>query len=239
MLVFRQLFEKSSHTYTYLLGCGVTRKALLIDGVLETAQRDTQLIRELGLDLQYTLNTHVHADHVRSCEELRKEFPSLQTVLGDRTAKHDIRVKHKQVIQCGEQIRLKCLHTPGHTDGCYSFFLDNEFHPMVFTGDALLIRRCGRTDFQAGNAGDLYDSISMILYGLPPATLVYPGHDYDGFTVSSIEEEKKHNIRCNKTQTKQAFVDMMDNLDVRPPKNFEYFVTENQQRGWFLFVFCE
>mmetsp|Transcript_8260 Transcript_8260/g.13502 ORF Transcript_8260/g.13502 Transcript_8260/m.13502 type:complete len:238 (+) Transcript_8260:63-776(+) len=230
-LVFRQLFEKVSSTYTYLLGCTATRKALLIDPVLEMTQRDVQLVRELGFDLEYSLNTHMHADHVRSCEELKKQFPKLKSVHGDPEGKADILVKDNDVIACGKEIHLRCLHTPGHTPGCYCFFFNHENHPMVFTGDAMLVRKCGRTDFQNGSASDLYDSFTQKMYHLPAETLVYPGHDYDGFTVSTIEEEKKYNARCPEGQTREKFIEIMENLNLAPPKNIIYNVTENRKRG--------
>ena len=115
--------------------------------------------------------------------------------------------------------------------GCYSYFFNNENHPMVFTGDAMLVRKCGRTDFQNGNAGDLFKSITQKLYHLPNETLVYPGHDYVGFTASSIEEEKLYNVRCPENQTKEKFIEIMDNLGLNPPKNIDYNVTENRERN--------
>mmetsp|Transcript_59445 Transcript_59445/g.98131 ORF Transcript_59445/g.98131 Transcript_59445/m.98131 type:complete len:235 (-) Transcript_59445:158-862(-) len=230
-LIFRQLFEKSSSSYSYILGCGVTKKALIIDAVLEESARDIQLLRELDLDLQYSLNTHMHADHVRSCQELRKAFPKLQSVHGDKNGQCDIMIADNDVFECGKNVHLKCLYTPGHTDGCYSFFFNHENHPMVFTGDAMLIRRCGRTDFQNGCANDLYDSIQNKLYHLPIECTVFPGHDYNGHTMSSIEEEKKFNIRCPENQTREKFKEIMNNLGLAPPKNIEYNVTENRKRG--------
>ena len=119
-LIFRQLFDKSSSTYTYLLGCSLTRKALLIDAVLDQTQRDIQLISQLDLDLQYTLNTHMHADHVRSCQSLKEHFPKLQSVHGDKGGKCDILVHHHDLLKCGDSITLECLATPGHTDGLYN-----------------------------------------------------------------------------------------------------------------------
>eukprot|EP01084_Bolivina_argentea_P194201 333171_1 len=174
-LIFRQLFSAPSSTYTYLLGCGVTRKALLIDAVLEEVERDVKLVAELELMLEYSVNTHMHADHVRSCEELKKAFPKLKSVQGDKLGKSDILISNGDIIQCGQNVHLSCLHTPGHTPGCYSYFFNHENHPMVFTGDAMLIRKCGRTDFQNGNVSELYDSI-QILFGLPDVTVVLPGH---------------------------------------------------------------
>ena len=116
-IIFRQLFEKTSSTYSYLLGCGITRKALLIDSVLEETSRDIQLLKELDLDLIYSVNTHMHADHVRSCEELRKEFPNLQSIHGDVHGKCDRLIKDDDLITCGQNIHLHCIYTPGHTDG--------------------------------------------------------------------------------------------------------------------------
>eukprot|EP01083_Nonionella_stella_P244119 850032_1 len=129
------------------------------------------------------------------------------------------------------KFNLSCLHTPGHTPGCYSFFFDDENHPMVFTGDAMLIRKCGRTDFPNGSASDLYDSLQKVLYQLPDVTAVFPGHDYAGFTQSSIGEEKMYNIRCSKDTTRNEFIEIMDNLTVPPPKDVIYNVTENRIHG--------
>eukprot|EP01083_Nonionella_stella_P138096 420232_1 len=230
-IIFRQLFSKPSSTYSYLIGCGLTRKAILIDGVLEETARDIQVISELNLDLLYSINTHMHADHVRSCEELKKTYPSLKAVHGDKWGKCDILVQDGDRIECGQNVKLSCLYTPGHTDGCFCYIFDNEHHPMVFTGDTMLIRKCGRTDFQNGNASDLYDSFKEKLYRLPDHTLVFPGHDYVGLTCSSIGEEKLHNARCSEQATREQFVKVMDNLNLNPPNDIEYNVTENRNRG--------
>ena len=232
-LIFRQLFEKISSSYTYILGCKITRECVIIDPVLEEKERDIKLLNELKLNLKYTFNTHMHADHVRSCQELKKAFPSnnIQSVIGDPLGKSDIMLKDNDSISIGDKdhINIISLHTPGHTDGCFSFYVPN--YSMIFTGDAMLIRRCGRTDFQNGNANDLYHSISKILYGLPDDTIVYPGHDYAGFISSTIEEEKLYNIRCNGNTTEAQFVERMNNLQLNPPKNIEYNVEQNRLRG--------
>ncbi|HAE73000.1 MAG TPA: Zn-dependent hydrolase, partial [Gammaproteobacteria bacterium] len=188
-LFFRPLFEKESSTYTYLLADSDTKEAIIIDAVAETQQRDIGLIEELGLDLKYIIETHVHADHITSSCPLKQKFVNAQIVLGETNlvACADVLIKDGDNLQFG-QYDITAMSTPGHTDGCMSFIVGDK----VFTGDALLIRSCGRCDFQGGSAEKLFDSISR-LFTLPDETYVYPAHDYGGRTVSSIWEEKAFN----------------------------------------------
>ncbi|HAP91935.1 MAG TPA: Zn-dependent hydrolase, partial [Gammaproteobacteria bacterium] len=180
-LFFRPLFEKESSTYTYLLADSDTKEAIIIDAVAETQQRDIGLIEELGLDLKYIIETHVHADHITSSCPLKQKFVNAQIVLGETNpvACADVLIKDGDNLQFG-QYDITAMSTPGHTDGCMSFIVGDK----VFTGDALLIRSCGRCDFQGGSAEKLFDSISR-LFTLPDETYVYPAHDYGGRTVSS------------------------------------------------------
>jgi len=227
-LVFRQLFEAKSSTYTYLLADHVTHEAVLIDPVLETAERDSQLIKDLGLNLKYILNTHVHADHVTGTGMLKQLHPGAQSVISAASgARADVLLNEFEFVQFGGW-KLYALATPGHTPGCVSYVLDDL--SRVFTGDVLLVRGCGRTDFQGGSAEQLYDSVTEKLYKmLPDDCAVFPGHDYRGQTQSSIAEEKKSNPRL--TKTKEVFVEMMANLNLPPPAQIEVAVPANLQCG--------
>lgn len=211
-MIFRQLFDKESSTYTYLLGCESTRSAVLIDSVKEQIERDLKLLEELGLTLKLVLDTHVHADHVTAAGELR-EFTSCDTGI---SFQYDIpcaslQLKDGQTIRVGE-IVIQIIETPGHTLGCLSYLVED----MLFTGDALLIRGCGRTDFQNGNAGVLFDSVTRKIFSLPDTTKVYPAHDYRGNSVSTIAEEKTFNPRL--TKNREDFIAFMSDLKLEYPK---------------------
>jgi sulfur dioxygenase len=193
MMLFRQLFDLESSTYTYILGDELTREAVIIDPVLENVDRDLGLLRDLGLNLRYALDTHVHADHVTALGTLR-EKTGCQTVLAERAGVGiaDVYVKDDDRITFG-RYQLEARETPGHTSGCVTYVLGD--HSMAFTGDALLIRGSGRTDFQAGDAAALYRSVHDKIFSLPPTCLLYPGHDYKGRTVTSVDEESRLNPR--------------------------------------------
>ena len=220
-MIFRQLFDAKTSTYTYLLGDESTRQAVLIDPVLEQMDRDLDVLRELGLELAYTLDTHVHADHVTAAALLRDRSAakSVGSVRGAACA--DIHVSHGDVLRIGD-LSLTVLETPGHTDDSLSFRVGTR----VFTGDALLIRGCGRTDFQNGDAQALYSSITGVLFALPDETLVYPGHDYSGHTVSTIGEEKRWNRRIA-GRDERDFVALMSTLDLPAPRNIAAAVPAN------------
>ncbi len=223
----RQLFDAESSTYTYLLWDESTREAALIDSVDTQIERDLQLIEELGLELKYTLETHIHADHITASGKIRERLGSKAVVHSNSKSDcADILVADGDSIKLGSQ-EIKIMETPGHTDTCISYSIDG----IVFTGDALLIRGCGRTDFQAGDAGQLYDSIHNKLFSLPDNTIVYPGHDYRGFRCSTIGEEKAHNPRLGKNRPKQEFVDLMNSLDLDPPKKIAEAVPGNLECG--------
>ncbi|EYC26315.1 hypothetical protein Y032_0010g1083 [Ancylostoma ceylanicum] len=226
-LIFRQMIEFASSTYTYILGCAATRKAVIIDPVLETAHRDAQIIRELDLDLLYGLNTHVHADHVTGTAVLKTAFPSMKSVLAASSGgKADLHVKEGDKIKFGHE-HLDVLATPGHTDGCISYV--SNAHRMVFTGDSLLIRGCGRTDFQQGNPRTLYRSISDKIFTLPDDYIVYVGHNYEGILQSSVGEEKKYNPRLTKSE--DEFVKIMKELNLDYPKQIERALPANLKDG--------
>lgn len=224
-MLFRQLFDAASATYTYLVADEATGEAALIDPVLEQVERDLGLVRELGLRLTHVLETHVHADHVTGASALRKATGAL-TVASLRGAPCvDVHVDHGDRVPVGG-LRFEVLATPGHTDDSLSYLLGGD----VFTGDALLIRGTGRTDFQNGDAGQLYDSLTRVLFALPDATRVWPAHDYRGFTMSTIGEEKRFNPRVV-GRGRQAFIELMRHLDLPPPKRIQEAVPANRACG--------
>lgn len=224
-MIFRQLFDPESSTYTYLLADSVTREAVLIDPVREQVDRDVRLLDELGLTLVYVLDTHVHADHVTAAGVLR-DRTGAKTVMGRKAAPcADIQVGHGDVLRVGT-MEIKVLDTPGHTDDSVSYLVGDR----VFTGDALLIRGNGRTDFQNGDPGQLYDSLTKVLFALPDETLVYPGHDYKGMTVSTIGEEKRWNPRIA-GKSREEFIEIMNNLRLPMPKRIQEAVPANRACG--------
>ena len=230
-VVFRQMFEKESSTYTYLIGCGRTKECVLIDPVLETVERDLECIDELGLTLTMCINTHCHADHITGSGEIKKLRPKCESVISKRAgALGDILIDDGHVIECGESIKLKCLATPGHTNGCMSFVLNDNTD--VFTGDALLIRGCGRTDFQGGSSETLYDSVVTGLFArLPDSCKVWPAHDYKGKSMSTIGEEKTNNPRLGMKKTKEEFVQIMSELKLAYPKKIDASLPRNLKCG--------
>lgn len=229
-MIFRQLFDRVSCTYTYLLGDEASGEAVLIDPVREHLERDLGLIAELGLRLVMTLETHVHADHVTASGLLRGRAGSKSAVSAAGGAPcADVALRHGQRIQFGAQ-SLEVRATPGHTDGCVAFVHHAE--GMVFTGDTLLIRGCGRTDFQQGDARRLYQSVHEELFSLPDATFVYPGHDYLGRTRSTIGEERALNPRLGGGRTADDLVEIMNKLGLAYPAQIDVAVPANQQCGW-------
>lgn len=226
-MFFRQLFDQSSSTYTYLIADEQTKAACIVDPVDEQIERDLQCIRELKLDLLYAIETHIHADHITSAARLRNET-GCQIILPCNTnaTSCDREIQDNEIIQCGD-VTLRALATPGHTD-CHFAFLINQ--DRVLTGDALFIRGCGRTDFQSGDPGVLFDMITKKLFSLPDDTLVYPGHDYQGRTVSTIFEEKNFNPRLA-NKTRQEFIEIMHQLNLPMPKKIKEAVPANLQCG--------
>jgi sulfur dioxygenase len=221
-MIFRQLFDTESSTYTYLIGDEATRQAVLIDPVLEQASRDLQLVRELDLTLTHVFDTHVHADHVTASGVLRERT---QCTVASGATCANVQVRHGDEVRVG-QLPFQVLATPGHTDDSVSYLLDGR----VFTGDALLVRGNGRTDFQNGNATQLYDSITRVLFSLPDETLVYPAHDYKGHTGTSIAEEKRHNPRVA-GKSLEEFIHIMENLHLPRPKKIDLAVPANRACG--------
>lgn len=229
MLVFRQLFDAASSTYTYLLGDGASRECVLIDPVFEQAPRDAALITELGLRLVCTLDTHVHADHVTGAWRLRQRLGSCIALSADAGASGaDRLLKHGERIEFGKRW-LEVRATPGHTAGCLSYVLDDQ--SRAFTGDCLLIRGCGRTDFQQGDAHTMFASVHEQLFTLPQACLLYPAHDYRGLTVTSVAEERAFNPRLGGEAAEGDFVGFMQNLGLPHPKQIDLALPANLRCG--------
>jgi glyoxylase-like metal-dependent hydrolase (beta-lactamase superfamily II) len=226
-MIFRQLFEPISSTYTYLLGCQETGAAVLIDPVIATMDRDLKEISRLGLTLAYSLDTHIHADHITAALELKKRVGSqIAAPAFDNLPCADVGIEEGRSFRVGS-LNLTPLHTPGHTDGHFAYVLGDR----LFSGDALLIDGCGRTDFQNGDADALYQSVREKLFSLPDDYLVYPAHDYQDRRVSNIAQEKKRNARLGMDKTLEEFKVIMANLNLPYPKFIDHAVPGNKQCG--------
>ena len=229
-MLFRQLFDPETSSYTYLLADEDTREAVIIDPVLDQFERDLGVISDLGLTLTYALDTHVHADHVTANGALRDRLGA-RTVLSERAGVGcaDDLVKDGDVIRFG-RYGLEVRETPGHTSGCLTYVtLDRA---MAFTGDALLIRGCGRTDFQQGSASTLYRSVHDKVFSLPGSTLIYPAHDYRGRTVSTVDEERRCNPRLGGGRSEAEFVAIMSDLKLAYPAQIDRALPRNQHCGF-------
>lgn len=226
-MIFRQLFDPESSTYTYLIGDSSSQTATLVDPVMEQVERDHKLLKELNLTLKFCLETHIHADHVTGTGKLR-EITGCEGIVpaGAQIVCASRAVNHKESLRLGN-ITIQGIETNGHTDS-HMAYLVNGTH--LLTGDALFIRGCGRTDFQGGNAGILYDRVTQRMFSLPDETWVYPGHDYKGHTVSTIGEEKQFNSRFA-GRTRDEFIKFMNNLNLPNPKKMMEAVPANQQCG--------
>jgi glyoxylase-like metal-dependent hydrolase (beta-lactamase superfamily II) len=226
-MLFRQLFDSESCTYTYLVADEVTTEALLVDPVLEQAERDLLLLKELGLTLRFCLETHLHADHITAASTLRAATQCLSVLPGQAQVECANRfIGHGETLLLGS-VEVKAIATPGHTDS-HMAYLIGETH--LLTGDALLIRGCGRTDFQNGDAGTLFDSVTQRLFTLPDSTFVYPAHDYRGRTVSSIGEEKQWNPRfCGRSRAQ--FIEFMNSLTLPSPQKMMEALPANERCG--------
>jgi len=226
-LGMRLLFDEDTWTHTYLLYDKDKSEGVLIDSVKEKVQRDLGLLKELGISLKYILETHVHADHITGADDLRAETKA-QVVYGKHAGIScaDVDIEDGGTVTFGK-FTVKALSTPGHTNGCTSYYVEK----MVFCGDAMLIRGCGRTDFQQGSSEALYSSVNEKLFTLPDDTLVFPAHDYKGMWNSTIAEEKKYNPRLGDNKSLEEFKQIMDNLNLAKPKKIDVAVPANMKCG--------
>ena len=221
-MIFEQLFDQKSSTYTYIIASGEGREALIIDPVIEHSDEYSTILNNLDLKLVKVIDTHIHADHISALNELNKRTNCIR-VMGEKSKSEviDLRIKDGEKIKV-EEVELQAIYTPGHTDCSYSFLMNDR----VFTGDTLLINGSGRTDFQNGNAYDAYDSIFNKLLKLPEKTLVFPAHDYNGKKFSTIENEKNNNPRLQ-VSSKDEYADIMNNLNLANPKMMDVAVPAN------------
>ncbi|MEO0458869.1 MAG: MBL fold metallo-hydrolase [Cyanobacteria bacterium P01_A01_bin.114] len=226
-MLFRQLFDKESSTYTYLIADPNIRAAILVDPVIEQVERDLQLLKELGLTLKFCLETHVHADHITGTSQLRAATNCEGIVPEHANVSCANRfVKDGEILKVGT-VQITAISTNGHTDSHMAYLVNDE---RILTGDALFVRGCGRTDFQSGDAGTLYDSVTQRLFSLPDTTLVYPAHDYRGHTISTIAEEKQWNPRFA-GRTREGFIEFMGNLNLPNPQKMMEAVPANELCG--------
>jgi glyoxylase-like metal-dependent hydrolase (beta-lactamase superfamily II)/rhodanese-related sulfurtransferase len=229
MLVFRQLFDPTSSTYTYLLGCSATKEAVLIDPVFEQVRRDAALIAELGLTLVWSLETHIHADHITAAWMMKQRLGCGVALSAESGAEGADRLLHDGDRVAFGRRSLEVRATPGHTSGCITYVLDDE--SMAFTGDCILIRGSGRTDFQEGDSRALYRSVRARIFSLPDSCLLHPAHDYRGLTVTSVAEERKFNPRLGGEIGEADYAGYMKNLDLPHPKKFAEAVPANLRCG--------
>lgn len=224
---FRQLFDTESSTYTYLLADLETKEAVIIDPVLEQAKRDAQLIKDLGFKLKYAMNTHMHADHITGTGWLKQLLPGSESVIAKASgAKADKYLVEGDKINFGRH-HIDTLATPGHTNGCMAYVIHEQ--GCIFTGDTILIRGCGRTDFQEGNPQHLYENVHGKIFTLPENFRIYPAHDYKGQLESSVWEEKQYNPRL--TKSLEEFVKIMNNLNLPYPKKIDASLPANRECG--------
>ena len=221
-MIFEQVFDAKSSTYTYIISSGKGREALIIDPVIEHTDKYIEVLKNLELKLVKVIDTHIHADHVTGLNELNKRT-NCTRIMGEKSKSEviDLRIKDSEKINV-ENIELKAIYTPGHTDCSYSYLMNDR----VFTGDTLLINGTGRTDFQNGSAEDAYDSLFNKLLKLPKDTLVYPAHDYNGKKYSTIENEKNNNPRLQ-VSSKEQYAEIMNNLKLANPKMMDVAVPAN------------
>ena len=225
-MIFKQVFDQKSSTYTFIIASAEGREALIIDPVLENVEDYIKLLTELNLKLVKVIDTHIHADHVTGAGKLRDKTQCV-TIMGEHTPTDavEIKVKDEEIIKL-DQLKIKALYTPGHTSDSFSFLMDN----YLFSGDTLLINGTGRTDFQNGSSKDAYNSLFNRLLKLPDETLVYPAHDYKGEKVSSIGKEKKFNPRLQVSNVEE-YIEIMNNLNLKKPAAIDFNVANNLKLG--------
>lgn len=225
--IFRQLMEYKSFTYTYILADPDTKEAIIIDPVIEMVDRDLNIIKDLGLNLKYAVNTHVHADHVTGSGKIKENIPTCKSMISSYSkATSDIKLSDGDKINFGS-FQIEVRSTPGHTNGCLTYVWHDK--GMAFTGDVILVRGCGRTDFQEGSSETLYDSVHQKIFSLPLNYRLFPAHDYTGQTMTTVAEEKGMNPRL--TKSKEQFVKLMENLNLPYPKQIDRAVPANMLCG--------
>ena len=225
-MIFKQVFDKKSSTYTYIIASSEGREALIIDPVLENVGDYIKLLEELNLKLVKVIDTHIHADHVTGASKLRDKTQCV-TIMGEHTPTDavELKVKDEEIITL-DHLKIKALYTPGHTSDSFSFLMDN----YLFSGDTLLINGTGRTDFQNGSSKDAYNSLFNKLLKLPDETFLYPAHDYKGETVSTIGREKRNNPRLQGNNVEE-YIEIMNNLNLKKPSEIDYNVASNLKLG--------
>ena len=225
-MIFKQVFDQKSSTYTYLIASAKGREALIIDPVIENVDSYIALLNELDLKLVKVIDTHIHADHITGASKLKK-FTNCSTIMGEHTPADavEVKVKDEEIIKI-DQIAIKAMYTPGHTSDSYSFLMDK----YLFSGDTLLINGTGRTDFQNGSSKDAYNSLFNKLLKLPDDTVLYPGHDYNGKLSSTIGKEKQHNPRLQVENVDQ-YIEIMSNLNLSKPKMIDHNISRNLKLG--------
>ena len=226
IMIFKQLFDTKSSTYTYIVSSGQGREALIIDPVIENVTEYINVLKKLDLKLVKVIDTHIHADHITGASTLRNQTKCI-TIMGEKTPAEtvEIKVKDEEIIKL-DKLKIKALYTPGHTSDSYSFLMDK----YLFSGDTLLINGTGRTDFQNGNSRDAYNSLFNKLLKLPDETLLYPAHDYKGETVSTIGKEKKLNPRLQ-VRNAEEYVEIMKNLNLKKPTEIDFNIASNLKLG--------
>ena len=225
-MIFKQVFDQKSSTYTYLIASAKGREAVIIDPVIDNVENYIKLLHELDLKLVKVIDTHIHADHVTGASKL-KQATNCSTLMGEHTPADavEIKIKDEEIIKI-DQIEIKAMYTPGHTSDSYSFLMDK----YLFSGDTLLINGTGRTDFQNGSSKDAYNSLFNKLLKLPEDTLLYPGHDYNGKLSSTIGKEKQHNPRLQVENVDQ-YIEIMSNLNLSKPQMIDQNISRNLKLG--------
>ena len=225
-MIFKQVFDQKSSTYTYIIASAQGREALIIDPVLENVEDYIKILNQLNLKLVKVIDTHIHADHVTGAGKLRDKTKCV-TIMGEHTPTDavEVKVKDDEIIEL-DRFKIRALYTPGHTSDSFCFLMNN----YLFSGDTLLINGTGRTDFQNGSSKDAYDSIFNRLLKLPDETLLYPAHDYKGETVSTIGKEKRSNPRLQ-VRNVDEYIDIMNNLNLRKPEKIDFNVECNLKLG--------